>query len=398
MKQLYIIVFILISLIPSISNGQTADDLLNLLTKKGTISQSEADSIRSNYATTQLQNNTRLDSFPLSLGRLLRLSGYTQVRYQNYQQQGKSSGFDIRRARLDFQGDFSPKWNYRLLVDFVGATGATGTAPTGGALVSPTLLDAFIAYKPFSFLKITAGQFTIPFSLENLTQDRAMETVDRSQAVTALVARKGDAANGLIDSIGNQNGRDIGIQLSGSFIRIEDRYFADYYIALLNGAGINTVDNNSSKDIDARIVLHPFKILDIGTSYYNGFDKFTSSTTKSQNRIRWGVEAALNVNLFSLKGEYIKGQEGDHNPIKHEGWYTQVSYFLWPKHLQGVFRYDVYDLNAVQLKSSATSTYYVFGLNYFFNVWTKLQINYSRRTENANINNDVFTAQLQLAF
>ena len=316
MKQLYIIVFILISLIPSISNGQTADDLLNLLTKKGTISQSEADSIRSNYATTQLQNNTRLDSFPLSLGRLLRLSGYTQVRYQNYQQQGKSSGFDIRRARLDFQGDFSPKWNYRLLVDFVGATGATGTAPTGGALVSPTLLDAFIAYKPFSFLKITAGQFTIPFSLENLTQDRAMETVDRSQAVTALVARKGDASNGLIDSIGNQNGRDIGIQLSGSFIRIEDRYFADYYIALLNGAGINTVDNNSSKDIDARIVLHPFKILDIGTSYYNGFDKFTSSTTKSQNRIRWGVEAALNVNLFSLKGEYIKGQEGDHNPYK----------------------------------------------------------------------------------
>jgi len=398
MRHLYIIIFILISLMPAITNAQTADDLLNLLTKKGTISQSEADSIRSNYSTKQQENNTRLDSFPLSLGRLLRLSGYTQVRYQNYQQQGKNSEFDIRRARLDFQGDFSPKWNYRLLVDFVGSSGATGTAQTGGALVSPTLFDAFIAYKPFSFLKITAGQFTIPFSLENLTQDRSMETVDRSQVVTALVARKGDASNGLVDSIGNQNGRDIGIQLSGSFLRIEDRYFADYYIALLNGAGINTVDNNSSKDIDARLVLHPFKILDIGTSYYNGFDKFTSSTTKSQNRIRWGVEAALNVNLLSIKGEYIKGQEGDHNPIKQEGWYTQASYFLWAKHLQGVFRYDVYNPNSFLLKSSATSTYYVFGLNYFFNVWTKLQINYSRRTENANINNDVFTAQLQLAF
>ena len=380
------------------ASAQTADDLLNLLTKKGTISQGEADSIRSNYATRQRDDNTRLDSFPLSIGRLLRLSGYTQVRYQNYEQAGKYNEFDIRRARLDFQGEFSPKWGYRLLIDFVGATGAAGTAPTGGALVSPTLLDAFIAYKPLDFLKITAGQFVIPFSLENLTQDRSLETIDRSQVVSALVARKGDASNGLVDSIGNQNGRDIGIQLSGSLIRIENRYFADYYIALLNGAGINTLDNNQSKDIDARLVLHPFKILDIGTSYYNGFDKFNSSPTRSQNRIRWGAEAALNYNLLSLKGEYIKGEDGTNNPIIHEGWYVQGSYFLWAKHLQGVFRYDVYDPNTIKGKTDLTSTYYVYGLNYFFNVWTKLQVNYSRRTGNQNIQNDVFSAQLQLSF
>ncbi|HLY68806.1 MAG TPA: hypothetical protein VKR53_03690, partial [Puia sp.] len=68
------------------------------------------------------------------------------------------------------------------------------------------------------------------------------------------------------------------------------------------------------------------------------------------------------------------------------------------KHLQGIFRYDVYDPNTLKFKSDVTSTYYVFGLNYFFNVWTKLQINYSRRTESADINNDVFNVQLQLAF
>jgi hypothetical protein len=398
MRRISLFILLALIAVSKNTNAQTTDDLLNLLTKKGTITQTEADSIRTTYAAKQRDNNARLDSFPLSLGRLLRLSGYTQVRYQNYQQSGKNNEFDIRRARLDFQGDFSSKWNYRLLIDFVGSTGATGTAPTGGALVSPTLLDGFIAYKPFDFLKITAGQFTIPFSLENVTQDRTLETIDRSQVVTALVARKGDASNGLVDSIGNQNGRDIGIQLSGSFIRIENRYLADYYIALLNGAGINTVDNNSSKDIDARIVLHPFKILDIGTSYYNGFDRFTSSPTKNQNRIRWGAEAALNLNLLSVKGEYIKGQDGNSNPINHEGWYMQGSYFLWANHLQGVFRYDVYDPNTVKLKNDVTSTYYVFGLNYFFNVWTKLQVNYSRRTESTNINNDVFTAQLQLAF
>jgi hypothetical protein len=179
---------------------------------------------------------------------------------------------------------------------------------------------------------------------------------------------------------------------------VENRYFADYYLALLNGAGINTTDNNQSKDIDARLVLHPFKILDIGGSYYNGFDKFTSSPTKSQNRIRWGGEAALNYNLLSVKAEYIKGEDGNNNPIIHEGWYVQGSYFLWAKHLQGVFRYDVYDPNTIKSKTDLTSTYYVYGLNYFFNVWTKLQVNYSRRTGNTNINDDVFTAQLQLSF
>jgi phosphate-selective porin OprO/OprP len=397
MRRSSIGLLILLFLFIEKSQAQTSDDLLNLLIKKGTITLNEADSIRSDYSLKQRGIEARQDSFPLSLGRLLRLSGYTQVRFQGYQLKGKANEFDIRRARLDFQGDFSTKWSYRLLIDFVGNSGANGSAPTGGPLVSPALMDAFIAYKPWDFIKITAGQFTIPFSLENLTQDRYLETVDRSQVVSALVARKGDASNGLVDSIGNQNGRDIGIQVSGSLINLGDRHLLDYYLSLLNGAGINTVDNNSSKDIDGRIVFHPFKILDIGGSYYNGFDRFTSSPTKDQERIRWGAELALNYKALSVKSEYIQGQEGDHNPIVHEGWYAQASYFIVPKYLQGVFRYDTYNPNTA--KSQLTNTYYVFGVNYFFNVWTKLQVNYSWRTETgASIDNDVFTVQLQLGF
>jgi hypothetical protein len=147
------------------------------------------------------------------------------------------------------------------------------------------------------------------------------------------------------------------------------------------------------------LVLHPFKILDVGASYYNGYDRFVSSPTRDQERIRWGGEIALNVNLLSIKSEYISGQEGNVNPTRHDGWYAQASYFLWPKHLQGVFRYDSYNPNKnVEKAADPTSTYYVFGLNYFFNVWTKIQVNYSRRIETPALTNDVFTAQLQLAF
>ena len=386
-----IILSISVWLISVAAIAQNPDDLLNLLTKKGTITKSEADSLKQLYSAKQ-------DSAPLTLGRNLKLSGYTQVYYQNYEQPGKTDGFNVRKVRLDLQGNFSPVWDYRVLVDFVGASGATGTAATGGALIAPTLLDGFITYKPYSFFKITAGQFLIPFSIESLTADRNLETIDRSQVVSALAARKGDASNGLVDSIGNQNGRDIGVQVSGSLFKIHHRYLLDYYVAVINGAGINTLDNNQSKDLATRFVLHPFSFLDLGTSYYNGFDKFTSSTTKSQERVRLGFEATAQLNDFAFKSELIKGWDGNKNPIEHEGWYVQASYFLLHNRLQGVFRYDVYDPNTAKSARLETSTYYVYGLNYFFNKWTKFQVDYSRRTGTPNIGVNVFNAQLQLAF
>ena len=186
--------------------------------------------------------------------------------------------------------------------------------------------------------------------------------------------------------------------INGSLIKIENHYLLDYYLALVNGAGINMLDNNQSKDFGGRLVFHPVSILDVGVSYYNGFDVFTSSPYRSQERVRLGAEFAMNYNLLSIKGEWIKGRDGNINPIVHQGWYLQGSYFLLPRRLQGVFRYDVYNPNQAKSKMLETSTYYVFGLNYFFNVWTKIQVDYCLRTENPSIPNNVFTVQLQLGF
>jgi phosphate-selective porin OprO and OprP len=397
MKRFTIFLFTILLLSSKWTFAQSSDDLLNLLVTKGTITQSEADSLRRSYAVRDKHDQTSLDSFPLRLGRSLSLSGYTQAVYQNLQQSGKINGFSIKRARLDFQGHFSSKFDYRVLLDFVGNSSANGTAPTGGALLSPELLDAYITYKPFTFLNIKAGQMLVQFSLENLTQDRNLDMIERSQVVNALLARKGDSGNGLIDSIGNQNSRDIGIQINGSLFAIKDFHLIDYYFQVLNGAGINTSDNNNAKDIDARLVFHPIRALAIGGSYYNGFDRFTSSTTKDQERIRWGADASLDLDPLSLKGEYIRGQEGNSNPIVHDGYYAQAAYFILHHSLQGVLRYDVYDPN--ESKSNVTATYVDLGLNYFFNVWTKVQVYYSLRGEqNAHVPNNFFEAQLQLAF
>src|SRR6185437_7622910 len=380
--------------------AQTTDDILKIMVRKGTITQQEADSLRKEYNTRERREQATADSFPLRLGRSLDLSGYTDVSYSDYEHPSPGKyydGFAIKRARLDFQGHFSSKFDYRLLFDFVGQSGANGTAPTGGGQISPFLVDAWITYKPFSWLQLKAGQLYAAFSQENTTQDRNLDMIERSQVVNALVARKGDAANGLVDSLGNQNGRDIGVQLFGNIGKLKDHYLLDYYFQVLNGAGINTLDNNQSKDIDARLVVHPLKWINIGGSYYDGYDRFTSSLNKDQLRTRWGTEVGLVQDRWSVKGEYIRGQEGAHHPTKHEGWYGQAAYFFLPKQLEGIVRYDWYAPNTA--KSDVKSTYYDLGLTYYFNVWTKIQVYYSvRNQQGPTINNNMFEAQFQLAF
>ena len=139
------------------------------------------------------------------------------------------------------------------------------------------------------------------------------------------------------------------------------------------------------------------KFLSFGGSYYNGFDRFTSSPTKNQERVRWGAEVALDYNSLLVKSEYIRGQEGNSNPTIHDGWYAEAAYSILQKKLQGIFRYDRYDQNIA--KANAINTYYDLGLNYYFNVWTKFQLYYSlRREQGAQVPNDLFEAQFQLAF
>lgn len=371
--------------------AQTTDDVLNLLIQKGAITQMEADSLRADYAVKQQEVKAKQKNFPLNLGRALQLSGYTQLRYQDLEEAGKIDGFDIRRARLDLRGNINPFWEYRLQTEFA---------------TSPKILDAYAAFKPYDFLKVTIGQFKIPFSMENIASSNKMESIDRSQMVEALVARGKDV-------IGNQNGRDIGIQASGSVLKIKERYIIDYYLGYFNGAGTNVVaDNNEAKDVIGRIVFHPAKMIDIGGSYCDAYDQWGSPIT-NKVRSRIGGELSFNYKKLSVKGEYITGQDGEVadtakkkelHPLNKAGYYVQASYFIFPKKLQIVVKYDVYDPNTFNdalVKSSDTdiSSYYIFGLNYFFNDWAKIQLSTSFREEQkTQIRNDLLNIQFQIGF
>lgn len=349
------------------------EELLNLLIQKQVISQSDADSLRAENAIKAQSENEKKAKFQLLAGKPLTLNGYTQVRFISQQEADKMDGLDIRRARLDFKGVINEHWDSRLQLDFAGA---------------PKILDATINYKYRDWLKFSAGQFKIPFSQENIASSHKLETIDRSQVVEALVAR-------VRDVIGSHNGRDLGIQASGNVVKIKERFLVDYYVGGFNGAGINTADNNESKDFSGRIVLHPAKNLDVGGSYYNGFGKW-GIPAREQVRKRCGGELSYTYAFATIKGEYIRGLD---DSIERSGWYTQLGTFVYKRYVQLVAKYDTYDPNIDPEKNTDSTANYVFGVNFYFNSWSKLQVNYTNRTEeDKEINNNLVAAQIQINF
>jgi phosphate-selective porin len=360
------------------ANAQQNDDLINILLKKHVINQQEADSLRADQAVKEQARKDKENVHGITIGsKALQLSGLAQVRYQGFQQTGVSDAFDLHRIRLDVRGDVTNKWSYDIYTEF------------GGTDVK--LMDAWTSYKFGDYLKFTAGQFKIPFSLESLTTDAQLEFIDRSQAVEALAGRSKD----VISSASNQQGRDIGVQVNGSFAKSDDTYLFDYTFGVFNGAGYDvTTDNNDHKDFGGRLAIHPIKNLVIGADFYNGLANY-GTPAKNYTRNRAGFDARYVIGALSLQAEYDKGTDGI---IKRDGWYAQAAYFVLPKKLQLAAKYDTYDPNKVL--TTDRTWIYTGGVNYFFNDWTKITVDYlDRREEMAvQIKNNILEVQLQLTF
>jgi phosphate-selective porin OprO/OprP len=376
MKLLYVIrtVLLLGILFTAVTaNAQQNDDLINILLKKNVISQKEADSLRADQAIKEQARKDKENQHGITIGsRALQISGLIQTEYEGFQQTGVNNTFLLHRARLDVKGDINDNWNYEVYTEFAGTT---------------KLLDAYTTYKIADFLKFTAGQFKVPFSLESLIADSQLDFIDRSQVVNALAGRSTDV-------IGNQNGRDIGIQINGSFAKVDDHYLFDYTLGVFNGAGYDvTTDNNNHKDIVGRFTVHPIKNLDISGDFYDGQGNY-GTPAKNYLRNRGGFDARYIIGGLSLIAEYDKGTDGI---IKRDGWYGQAAYFVIPKRLQLAAKYDTYDPNEVT--ANVRTEIYTGGINYYFNNWARFTIDYlDRREAVTQIPNNIFEAQLQLTF
>lgn len=295
---------------------------------------------------------------------------------------GAQNSFTFNRARIGVTG-FIP---YDIMYYAVIETSAFNKGE------NPFLLDAFISYQRFPFAILSIGQFKSPFTLEMATACNALNSIYRTDAVVNLVSPD----------------RDMGVMLSGS---IKENLFS-YSLALTNGTGRGFADNNNGKTFHSRLVFAPKPFIKLGGGIqYGTHPSIAEDATEEDQRFRWAADVQLNHKNLDLIGEYIYGSdkgsyvvgggcggtptimEGD---LKRSGYYLTAMYRT-PWNLQPLVSYQNWNTDA-DSKNRAEHTL-VFGLNYWLNDWTRIQVNYLYKAEERiEIINDEFLIQVQVTF
>lgn len=290
----------------------------------------------------------------------LKLSGYAQL-FAAAWDPGVDT-FSLRRARLSLSGEIVKNLRFKLAADLVK---------------SPALLDAFVEFEPSKAAGLRAGQFLVPFSMNNVTSVADIDMVNRPTVVEALAPGRDNGASG----------RDVGAVLFGSYSVLE------YAFGFVNGAGINKTDTNSHKDFSGRVVLRPLKVIAVGGSFYRGRQS-AAAEDPLVARNKEGLEAVLSIDRFSLKGEYIHAKD---DLISKAGWYAQAGFFALPGKLQALLRYDSLDLDRAVPDDGKRVI--AVGVNWFIVGKTKLQLNYEiHRFEAGGREKSGLLAQFQAAF
>lgn len=279
---------------------------------------------------------------------LPKISGFAQLRYDYQSGDNSSSSFRLRRVRISLDGKITSKLDYKLQAE----------------LTSFKLLDAYFTYKPVEEFNLRAGQFKIPFSIENTDYSPTkIEFIDYPMALTYLIGY--DEEIGAGDVI-KANGRDLGLKFYGSFC---DNIIG-YDVGVFNGRGLNATDNNKSKDVVARLSIRPVDGLLISASYMWG-----EYGKEYYARERWGLGVCYDKNNWVARAEYIAGRTGlDYGELVSDGWYAMGGYRFCDDWM-AVARYDSYSISVDNRRNTTINTYTA-GINWQPVKHFKLQVNY----------------------
>lgn len=194
-----------------------------------------------------------------------------------------SNQFYIRFARLYFNGTLGDKVGFRVMLDGAG---------------TPPLRDAYAWFDYIPYTRVTLGQFLTPFGDETWRAPFELPMINYSMAA------------GLMQF---PNFRDIGLMASSKYITKGPwPVGGGFATALINGSGMNTSDNNDTKDWIGRAWINPFVPgLSVGGSWYLGKTDVqrSSSNARVWNRFdnqRWGAE--LDYAPTFLKGLMVRAE------------------------------------------------------------------------------------------
>src|SRR6476661_4845624 len=358
------------------------------------------------------------------------LGGFVQINFEgsdafafngNFGQSAIDDRFRLRRARLNLTGDYAEQFDFKVEGDF-GQNDGTNNNRTA---FSGT--DIWLNWHQFPGAQIKIGQYKAPFGLDQLTPDTSLYTIERTLPTGAITPD-----------------RQIGAQLWGmplTNIWPEQKDLLTYYAGIFNGNGKNTTVNDNNNFMYAgRLELMPFKgkifgqdsSLKLGADVLNSRDDKGTNISQTLNllvnadgslspfvlpgadeRTAWGLDAALKVGPFDLIGEYLEeyvngrtvnGVAPGFADFTTTGFYVTGAYYLIPKKLQAVVRWE--QLNPGQ-KGDDGSHSITGGLNYYIHGDDiKLMANYVHtwsdfRQANPQFGDDQFDeviVRLQLMF
>ena len=294
------------------------------------------------------------------------------------------STFRFNRMRMGVMGSIPYDFSYYSQLEMSSFANAEGKVH---------LLDAFISYTRFKNFKISIGSFKKPLGAELSLPCSGLYTIERTEFVNELTG---------------PSNRDMGVMILGG----ADSTMLSYRLAFMNGTGVGVSDNNRFKDIYGRLIFQPVYGLKIGLNAMYGEDPNATDAAKTDKRIRMGADIGWQYNNLLINGEYMLGDDRgtyttgggcDGTPVEvHEGSLKRGGfYFLAAYRLlynwMPVIRYEQYDKDlGVDGIDKQTITY---GLNYYFNDWTRVQINYKYSAEDPlEIKNDALLFQIQVKF
>jgi phosphate-selective porin OprO and OprP len=350
-----------LSLAPAVSYAVTAEQLLELLLKKGVITEEEyrvlsedkrgekaqpaepkagakeepkaaAKEDRAQPAASEVKGVFK-DGITFESAdkqNAISIRGRVEADYRQFSgaDAANADTFDVRRSYLSAEGKFWENYEFRLRGNFSSLSGPTtrvctavGTAGnppapicTETAQVANTstshLDEAWLNINWWPQAQFKFGQYKMPFSLEQMTTDLYLDFTERSMG-DALVP-----------------GKERGFQVHG--VPLTGVYYA---LALSNGQGINANETNNAvdnKDIIGRATLNFAELFGrkeavyhIGASYSSGtippaaavsartegrgITFFTPGafTGLDVDRTRYGLETAIAYGRFKFQAERI---------------------------------------------------------------------------------------------
>lgn len=224
----------------------------------------------------------------------VKMSGYGMTQYQySGQKDAESNSFNIRMARISLEGRIAGDFYWKTQIQFNGNTSTLGS--------SPRMVDLFAEWQKYEYFKVKIGQFKNPFTFENPMHPIDQGFMGYSQNVSKLAGfsdRAGEHAS---------NGRDIGLQFQGDFLKnANGRNLLHYQIGVFNGQGTNTKDVDQQKNVIGGVWVMPVSGMRIGAFGWTGsYARKGTWNDDEQGNIIYEKDAAGN-SVLDKDGKPVK--------------------------------------------------------------------------------------------